>query len=66
MFETETARLLEMRLAARGQPVLTAQIDHALWVIARLADAEDDGELDELEVAIEALAGMVGALGTRH
>lgn len=67
MFEDETARLLEMRVAARGQPVLLAHIDHALSVICRLADAgDDDNDLDDLEVAIEALASMVGAPPVRH
>ena len=65
MFEAETARLLEMRVQARGQPVLLAQIDQALWVLCRLPEAEEE-DLDELECAIEALAAVVGLSPTRH
>jgi hypothetical protein len=66
MFEAETLRLLEMRAAARGQPVLLAHIDQALSVIGRLAEADNDNDLDDLETAVEALAAMVGAPAVRH
>jgi len=66
MFEAETLRLLEMRAAARGQPVLLAHIDQALSVIGRLAEADNDNDLDDLESAVEALAAMVGAPAVRH
>lgn len=65
MFEAETARLLEMRVRARGQPLLLAQIDQALAILCRLPVAEDE-DLDDLEVAIELLAGAVGAQPVRH
>lgn len=68
MFEAETLRLLQMRAAARGQPVLLAHIDQALSVIGRLAEAanDNDRELDDLESAVEALAAMIGAPAVRH
>ncbi|MFN4178172.1 hypothetical protein [Phenylobacterium sp.] len=66
MFEAETLRLLQMRAAARGQSVLLAHIDQALSVIGRLAEADNDNDLDDLEAAVEALAAMVGAPAIRH
>ena len=65
MFEAETARLLEMRVRARGNPVLLAQIDQALSILCRLPAAEEE-DLDDLECAIEALAGLLGLKPTRH
>ncbi|MFN3585168.1 MAG: hypothetical protein ACK4TT_14640 [Phenylobacterium sp.] len=55
-----------MRAAARGQSVLLAHIDQALSVIGRLAEADNDNDLDDLEAAVEALAAMVGAPAIRH
>ena len=66
MIEIETARLLEMRIQARQEPVLLAQIDRALWVIAQLEAADDDDDLTDLEVAVEELALLVGTPAIRH